>query len=338
MLATFRTFVLIAAVAVGVLEAFADQSGVEVEGILVLRNGNVLRGAITPYPGASAKGDRLVRWPNGSARVAAADIEMICRDIEEAYQKKRQATAGGSDEDRLRLAHWLINQRLYGYAARELLEVRASGSNHPALTALERRLESATSPKPHDALKKPAKKPPFVPNAELDAMVEKLPADSLEQFTRGIQPLLVNGCAAAACHGPRSDNAFRLERTGHSRSTSHRVTQRNLYAVLRQIESEDPARSPLLIYPSRPHGGLKTAVFDQRQQRQYHQLVAWVARFQGWKPLATEHSDRSTSSNPQDKGVKKVSASSEVSRSASQPHNRSSFFPWQAREAQLRDK
>ena len=61
------------------------------EGVLLLRNGHLLRGTITPL------GDHyLVTTGAGNeVRLPATSVEMACRSLEEAYQVKRSAIPYG---------------------------------------------------------------------------------------------------------------------------------------------------------------------------------------------------------------------------------------------------
>ena len=63
---------------------------------------------------------------------------------------------------------------------------------------------------------------------------------------------------------------------GRRRSISRRLTQRNLHAAIRCINSGDPAMSPLLVNAIREHGDSKAPVFTSREVLQYRQLVSWV--------------------------------------------------------------
>jgi hypothetical protein len=142
---------------------------------------------------------------------------------------------------------------------------------------LERRLKMAMEP---PSPRPPPAKPicPAPSAEELDRLVRGMPPGSVKTFTETIQPLLMNRCAASACHGPRSESGFRLVRIPSGRPPGRRLTQRNLHAVLPWVDREDPAASRLLTTPIRPHGTAKTAVFTNHQIAQYKRMVDWVYR------------------------------------------------------------
>ncbi len=54
------------------------------------------------------------------------------------------------------------------------------------------------------------------------------------------------------------------------------MTQRNIYAVLRYVDRDNPLASRILTVPIAPHGTVKTAVFTEHQAMQYKRLVEWV--------------------------------------------------------------
>ena len=105
-----------------------------------------------------------------------------------------------------------------------------------------------------------------------------MPPGSMETFTQTIQPVLMNHCTTAGCHGPQSDTGYRLLRTPGGRPAGRRMTQRNLHATLQWIDRNKPEASPLLTVPIRPHGTAKTAVFMKNQTDQYKRVIDWVFR------------------------------------------------------------
>ena len=109
-------------------------------------------------------------------------------------------------------------------------------------------------------------------------MIDELPADSVEVFTRSIQPLLVNTCGSAACHGPGSEAGFQLRRIPLGRPASRLTTQHNLHEALQWIDRIEPGSSPLLTQPIAPHGPAKSPIFSKAQAAQYERLAAWIGR------------------------------------------------------------
>ncbi len=242
------------------------------EGILLLRNGEALRGRITRL------GDRYsVGMDGGQVSVRAVDAEMVCRSLDEAYHQKRYRVPLDNVAEKLELAQWCQRQGMFGAAAQELSEAMAIDPNHPMISVVERRLRLAVEQSQKVEQAQVQTEPP--PSAkELDRLVRGMPPGSVEAFTQTIQPLLMNNCTLSGCHGAGSNHGISLLRAPTGRTPSRRLTQRNLLATLEWINRSDPAKSPLLTSPTRPHGTARTPIFTSRQLSQYQELVDWVYR------------------------------------------------------------
>lgn len=251
------------------------------EGLLLLTNGQVLRGKVTPA------GDHyFVEVPEGEIRLKTSEVEMFCRDLEEGYRRKRSAIIPGQIQDHLDLAGWCIRHSMIGYAAKELGSAVDLDPRHPKIALLERQLQLAMKPPEEPPTANAAT--PGVSNDDLDRLVRGMPEGTVDTFTHTIQPLLMNSCTAGGCHGPSSATSFSLLRIPLSRTPNRRLTQRNLHATLQQITSADPSNSPLLLKPILEHGPTKTAIFTNHEMAQYKQLAAWVHRVARSTPPAPE--------------------------------------------------
>jgi hypothetical protein len=254
--------------------AFAHAGGPPLagsEGLLLLRGGEVIRGRITP------EGDRYhVVLATGGVWVKAADVEAHCGSLEEGYWFKRRAMPLGNVHSHLDLAQWCLQHDLPGHAANELRDALAVDPHHPRIDLLARRLKVSQQKTP-PPLASSAATADAAPSADdLDRLTRSLPAGAVETFTNSIQPLLINSCTAAGCHGPAAERGPRWVRVSLGRTSSRRLTQRNLHATLELLNRDKPLESPLLVVPAQPHGSSKTAVFNDLQSAQYRQLVAWV--------------------------------------------------------------
>ncbi|HUT95626.1 MAG TPA: hypothetical protein VMY37_39585 [Thermoguttaceae bacterium] len=262
--------------------AVASQSDA---GALVLRNGSLLQGEITQT------GDGFdVVVEGGRIHVKAGDVEFHCRTLEEGYQRKRALIQPGDLREHLDLAQWCQRYGLLELAAEELARARALDPTHPLIPLVERRIKmSLCRPQPAE---RPAERVDPAPSPEdLERSVREMPPGSVEEFTKTIQPLLVNRCSAAGCHGPGSDHEFRLLRIPSARPASRRLTQRNLHGTLAWIDRDDPARSKLLTVPIQPHGSAE-AIFADHDRDQYQRIVNWVYQVAGpaspINPIAAE--------------------------------------------------
>ncbi|HZZ71504.1 MAG TPA: hypothetical protein VFE24_04575 [Pirellulales bacterium] len=240
--------------------------------VLVLKSGQVLAGKI------ERSGDRyLVVLPDGELRVRVADVESICRNEDEVYFNKRAHIVSDRAEEHLDLVEWCLRQGLLGHAADELSEAMRLDPNHPRIAVTQRHLEQvrgATQPEP--PVKKEKGPDPAAQNEELDRLVRSLPPGAMEAFTTTIQPVLLNSCTTSGCHGARGNSSFQMQRLPLEHNVNPRLTQRNLQAVLGQVNLKSPDDSLLLFAATQPHGTLKTPVFTSRQAAMYQQLSEWI--------------------------------------------------------------
>jgi hypothetical protein len=249
-----------------------DRSLLPGEGILVLRNGHVIRGHITRL------GDRyLVAFgDSGEVRLPAKEVEFQCRDLEEAYARKRESVDPRNLRHRLDLGEWCLRHELLHRSADQLLAALTINPFDPRALALRRRLLHAAE------ARRIAEASSMEAGADVDwsaieEAVANTPARAVEMFASSVQPLLLNRCGTNACHGSQAGAQFRLLRPlTDSQSLPRRLTQRNLHAALQIIDAADPDRSPLLTIPLGPHGGQPAGLFEGRDERQWEQLRAWV--------------------------------------------------------------
>lgn len=244
------------------------------QGLVLLRNGQILQGKIT------RTGDRYLVWlADGEIRLAADQVELVCRNMEDGYRKKREKTELTRAEDRVRLAEWCLEHKLWDYADVELKMAATIEPSHPRLKLLTRRLELGRNPPKFQATEPaPAAVADQGPSAaELDRLVRDMPEGTVETFTQKIQPLLVNHCSAAACHGPRSETRLSFLRSSQQQVPNRRLTQRNLYSALQWIDADRLEASPLLTLSLSPHGGGKTPVFSNNEAWQFQQLAQWAS-------------------------------------------------------------
>lgn len=238
--------------------------------VVVLRNGEVFQGQVEKL------GEQYVVSLVAGAKVhlPAADVDLHCRNLDEAYCKKRDYISPDDARKHLDLAEWCLRQGLKRRAADELSAALAADPEEPRIAPFEKRLrESLAAPptaKPTLNVSTPAKAD------ELELAIRSVPPSAVERFTNSVQPLLLNRCSTSRCHGTTSKSSFKLLRPAAGDTITRRYTQRNLHAVLQLIDRAAPEASPLLTSPRGVHGNTTSPVFSQREERQYEQLVQWV--------------------------------------------------------------
>jgi hypothetical protein len=245
-------------------------------GVLLLRNGHVLAGQVV------RTGDYYsVDLPGGgSLRIPATQVDLACRDLAEAYRVKLAALQAASPQERLDLAEWSLRHGLPAEAAEQLLAAARLDPGNPRLAHLERKLLALAheSAKPVSPPVAPAERPAPAPAEEPETAIS--PA-ALSNFTNGIQPLLLNRCGTATCHGGTAGGGFRLVRSPFGPLATQRMTRRNLAAVMGQVNRDAPEKSRLLTVPKAAHGTSKGPIFNDRDLHQWQALADWAAAASG---------------------------------------------------------
>lgn len=243
--------------------------------MLVLKNGGILEGLVT------RTGDYflLTRGDDSEVRLPATDVEFACQDLEDAYRRKRSLVKPGSLREHMQLAQWCLRHELTARAADQILVAWTIDPRHPLVAAVERRLERVQSAVAQAAsAKAPAAPHGYVSPSEIDEALAVLKPDAVEQFTIEVQPVLLNRCGAATCHGHASPTAFQLDRPTGRGTMTRRFTQRNLYSTLRQVDRQFPENSPLLAAASAAHGGAAEAVLGDGDSHIARLLAQWVKK------------------------------------------------------------
>lgn len=241
-------------------------------GVLVLRSGKLVRGRITH----SAAGFE-VDVTNGRMMVPYSLVRFQAASEADAYRRLRDAVERPSPNYRMALAQWCITNGLYEYALKELDAVLKANPEHNAARRMRTRIEAMLSP---DTDKPKKKLSIFERLAAPDVTaLAGLSPDVSRQFVSRVQPILVNGCALAGCHGPRSKNGFQLMRVHLTAGSRRGSSERNLAATLRYVDLRNSARSPLLTRPLGRHGRRGKPVFRGRAgAKQLAELRNWVRR------------------------------------------------------------
>jgi len=205
------------------------------------------------------------------------EVATVARSIEEVYAWRRTQLTAPTVDDHLQLAAWCLDQKLWRHASRELLDARALAPRDARLATLQRRLLHAALAPPPAAPAAPEAVTQEVPTQEVDPeLLGPLPDGALEQFTRQIQPMLVNNCTHGGCHRPGGERSFQLNRDLLHGVADHRSTHANLAAVLAAIKQGDLEESPLVTATRAPHAGRSTPAFTGRHHDLQRRLEQWV--------------------------------------------------------------
>ena len=274
--------------------------------VLLLRDGRVFTGKVTP-----GKDFYRVHVAGGHVQIPVGDVDTTCNDLSEAYGMRRKRLPPNQGASHLDLAKWCLQHRLYRQAELELGLATRLEPHLPELPIVRRRLEWATKrptpPSPNRPIAEAspgstAEAPgatsnrgePLPSDTDLELLVRGLSAGVTLDFKTYIQPMLVNRCATAACHGSMADNHPRLVRLDRHGQVPRRITLRNLEETLAYVDRTKPSESLLLKKATEPHGGLKAAPLD-RSETAVRQLAHWVRRASGaTEPRSASATTRST--------------------------------------------
>ncbi len=294
--------------------------------LLLLRNGEVLKGRITrddPY--------YRVVLNDGELRVKIAETELVCKNLDDAYEFKRSRLALGRADDHLDLAEWCLRQSLPGYAAKEISASLALDPQNPRCDFLDRRLRQLLEAPATAKVDKAVEAHP-VSNEDLDRLVRGMPPGVVESFTATIQPLIMNSCATSGCHGPGSKSSYIILRIPGDRSGARRLTQRNLQSTVQMLDYQNPQQSRLLTAASRPHGSAASAIFDA-QTVKYRQLYSWIALVTQRPPGSADLSDQPATVGLPSQAAKSLNQAGDAGVANSEPAPKPPKAPYRTRAA-----
>ena len=241
-----------------------------VAGCLVLHDGRTYVGRIT-----SVAGGYKAELPRGRLIFPYDQVRLTAVDLEEAYEKQREGLQNGSASERQDLARWCFENKLHAHARTECLTAIRMEPQRSDLRQLLLKIDTAMNQV--NAATSPAVVPPSSP-ADDRRTAQGLTPKTNADFIRRVQPLLMNSCGNAACHGSASNQDFRLQPVFAGRGSQRSQSQYNLAQVLRQIDANQPESSPLLAIPRDRKGSpIHAGVYaGTKGYEQYELLKAWV--------------------------------------------------------------
>jgi len=249
---------------------------------VLLRNGEMLEGRIV------ADSERLFVFPTagGQINLPRANVQRLCTDPADAYRFLTAQISPSDTAARIQLVEWCLTHDQFDAARSELARLRTLSKRTEDINILERRLlmriQSLQSQNTDNTL---VATPTAQPARRSTPRSSHVSAEALSEFTRHIQPLLINGCAAAACHGRAATSEFKLSRPPRGYHSSQRLTQRNLSATLQQLDMVTPGESRLLKMACTPHGSTR-AVYGKNATPAFQTIVGWVESVAG--PIENE--------------------------------------------------
>jgi len=244
----------------------------------LLRTGTIVEGTAT-FDGRHY----IVQTQFGTMSLPVQSVEFVGRSRMEIYLYKRSGVDPADFNALVRFAEWCISNGFIAEGIAEYQRAEQIAPNAVFAGIVQRRLETLrqmgtqieTADLAHD-LPIPQVPIPQVPTPQVEIPAGPLAEFSVsrqtfESFARRVQPILVNRCIAADCHGTHGDRQFRL---GIPQESMGSTARRNLQAVLPYIDRDYPMESPILLALVTPHGGARTAL--PPESHLYTQAAQWV--------------------------------------------------------------
>jgi hypothetical protein len=251
--------------------------------------------------------------PNSRVSIPLKNVAHLGGSMEELYQAKRGTISHWSIGDHFQLTRWCLVNDLLPRAAEHYAKIVAQTPDHPRVkqlgielqerllrdekfreylgmnSALPAAMPPASSPHSPQVATSQTAVPPGPASGVVQASTaqfaaNQLPANQIpvtqhpeiaRQFTERVQPILLNRCSQAACHGSQSSTHFRL--TPPYGSTAARLSAENLATVLRLISQNPSEASHLTHYATQPHGIQPAPAIALNETKLIQELENWIA-------------------------------------------------------------
>ena len=246
------------------------------ETILVMLDGQIISGQITPRPDGYD-----VQVAAGRIFLNSDRVRFAASSLPDPYLRMRDSISDFTPADHLALARWCLDNKLHSQARREVLDALYLDPNLDEAKRMLQSLElvGQVLPQANTGTGTSFTEYPSLSDMQRSPIETRslagLSRSVAHSFVRDVQPLLMNKCATSGCHGVATRSQFQIVST-HRRSTPA-IAERNLAAVLKQIDFSNPSASALLVVGEQPHGKMNYGAFQGRAGAlQISILNAWV--------------------------------------------------------------
>lgn len=272
---------------------------------LILKTGSVYSGQLE-FGG----GKYVIRRNNGSSvRFVQGEVDFITRSMIEAYNRLFARVEPDDVIGHQRLASWCLRNEQLEPARQQLAILknleRTSGKKSRMIALLERQVNDLATPRdsvdtdisseqPSQSAnatneqvanqsvaggtgirRLPSTETRIATRAELRQTVDSYDIRSIRDFNRTVHMRIVNGCAAASCHGD-PDNPMRIWRVDNRGGIASTGIQRNLHSISKYLDRQNPLDSKLLKYVAEIHAEMDAPAYEKTSHH-YHAIRAWVA-------------------------------------------------------------
>lgn len=263
----------------------------DVTRFVLLRNGNVLAGTAT----RDGHFVDICDDEHSEIRLPADQVLYLGATLESLYEFRARNRPGNSISARLADASWAVEHGLLDIARRELDLLSRFSPQDPRLIVLTDRWQQAVRRRElggQNIETAEVMQASFQADVEIDTpspmqaktVVDDLPSEAIARYTSQVQPILLNRCGQAGCHGWKSENGLRFDHRGSALPVSAAMTRRNLQEVLDWLEPTDSNSIPLLRYATSAHGGVSDAPLADRDQNLVELIRHWVREVSTQQP------------------------------------------------------
>ncbi len=263
--------------------------------VLILKNEFTMEGDIE-----RVENRYRVRGKGGETWVPADRVRAVVPTLSDAYAYLRKRINLDDADERLWLARWCFTNNLHDRGMSELQTAARLRPEHAETRRLLLYWQQAVS--------KPVK-PTESASAKPSTETEELPpvevtTDSLGLFVTRVQPILMNACAR--CHASGRGGDFHLTQVYDDGIGNRRSMEKNLAAVIKQVDLNRPQASRFLVKAISDHAHAGQAPIRDRQAPPYRALEQWVKLTVANNPHLNDHGPRSSSapSGSKDKQTK----------------------------------
>ncbi|MEX2287517.1 MAG: hypothetical protein WD648_10545 [Planctomycetaceae bacterium] len=244
--------------------------------LLILQSGHVIEGRVSESPGGY-----VVDKPNGRMMIPFRLVRFQAANNAEAHAKMRQLYPEQNTQSRMSVAEWCLAQHMYQEAIGELKDALERDPNNADARMMLDRVETLASRLEPDVANAPAK-PERTPDGFRFAQPESatgLSPEAVREFTSRIQPILLNKCGNAMCHGRPGEQGFALTHVRGGQGGRRAAMEKNLAQTMKYINTANPRSSALLKVPQGDHGLRGRPVFGGVHDDELLKTIeTWIKR------------------------------------------------------------
>lgn len=227
--------------------------------------------------------------PNSRISIPTEKVAQVANSLEKLYETKRAGISQTSTGDHFQLTRWCLLNGLLTQAAEHYAIVARGNAHHPRVKQLGVELEEqllrnqgfrdylGLEPLPQPGVvaeTKSAPKESSVVTASTFEARSALHPEIVKHYATRVEPILLNRCSQAACHGVQGTSSLKLlEPYGR---THAQTAADNLASVLKQVPSDPNQIAPLLHFATQAHGTQRTPAIEVSDAKLIQELQDWI--------------------------------------------------------------